>query len=426
MKSGKIKNAYRLPRRQGQPDRDVLVPDLPELRRQVLRQQVEGHVQQPAGQGRGRVLRRQAEVAGPAGVAEYDSDQEGAAILGGKAGAIIQYTGNAIKSDDPKLSKEVGKLDFAVVPKQVKALAQIGIFIHGVSASAPNKDNAITFMKWFGTDKAQLALAMAGDVPVRIKPLKDPTAVKAHRLLPTVLAQINSGAEARPRTPDWGAVESILGTELNKALVAGKGGGAALDRAATQADGVPEASGLLQLMAAQRTARARQQGAGIDRFLPYLLLAPAVLLVLAVVVYPLISGVQTSTRFYRFGAAISNVGFDQYRQASNDPLFTGARLDDAQVRHGSRRDRDAARPRAGAPVPARVAVHPRDAPRADRADGRHAGRGRHRLPPDLRIGRRALLVGLGALRRRLGRHPRQREPGLLGPRRCSTCGSGRR
>jgi multiple sugar transport system permease protein len=77
-------------------------------------------------------------------------------------------------------------------------------------------------------------------------------------------------------------------------------------------------------MAAQRTARARLQGAGLDRILPYLLLAPAVLLVLAVVVYPLISGVQTSMRFYRFGSAISNVGFDQYRQAFDDPLFTGA------------------------------------------------------------------------------------------------------
>jgi len=171
----------------------------------------------------------------PSGVAEYDSTQEGAAILGGDAGAIIQYTGNAISSDDPKVSKEVGKLDFATVPKQVKAIAQIGIFIHGVSASAPNKDNAITFMKWFATDKAQLALALAGDVPVRTKPLKNATAIKKHRLLPTVLAQLNSGAEARPRMPDWSAVELILGTELNKALVAGKGGGAALDRAATQA-----------------------------------------------------------------------------------------------------------------------------------------------------------------------------------------------
>ena len=77
-------------------------------------------------------------------------------------------------------------------------------------------------------------------------------------------------------------------------------------------------------MAVRRTARARRQGAGLDRYLPYLLLAPAVLLVLTVVVYPLISGVETSMHFYRFGNAIRNVGFSQYRQAFNDPEFTGA------------------------------------------------------------------------------------------------------
>jgi len=170
----------------------------------------------------------------PPGVAEFDSDQEGAAILGGQAAAIIQYTGNAIKSDDPKQSKEVGKLDFAVVPKQVKALAQIGIFIHGVSASAPNKDNAITFMKWFASNDAQVALARAGDVPVKIPAFSDSQAVKDHRLLPTALAQLQSGAEARPRTPDWNKVESILGTELNKALIAGSGGAAAMDSAAAE------------------------------------------------------------------------------------------------------------------------------------------------------------------------------------------------
>ena len=46
------------------------------------------------------------------------------------------------------------------------------------------------------------------------------------------LAQLNAGAQARPRTPDWSKVESIIGTELNIALAAGSGGGAALDTAA--------------------------------------------------------------------------------------------------------------------------------------------------------------------------------------------------
>jgi len=170
----------------------------------------------------------------PKGVAEFDSNQEGAAILGGEAAAIIQYSGNAIKSDDPAQSKVVGKLDFAVVPKQVSAIAQIGIFIHGVSASAPNKDNAIAFMKWFASTDAQVALARAGDLPVKSTAYADPEAVKNLRLLPVALAQLNAGAQARPRTPDWNKVESIIGTELNIALAAGSGGGAAMDTAATK------------------------------------------------------------------------------------------------------------------------------------------------------------------------------------------------
>jgi multiple sugar transport system substrate-binding protein len=170
----------------------------------------------------------------PKGVAEFDSDQEGAAILGGEAAAIIQYSGNAIKSDDPAQSKVVGKLDFGVVPKKVAAIAQIGIFIHGVSASAPNKDNAITFMKWFATNDAQTALARAGDLPVKTPAFSDAQAVKDHRLLPVALAQLNAGAQARPRTPDWSKVEAIIGEALNSALVAGSGGGAAMDTAAGQ------------------------------------------------------------------------------------------------------------------------------------------------------------------------------------------------
>jgi multiple sugar transport system substrate-binding protein len=170
----------------------------------------------------------------PPGVAAFDSNEEGAAILGGEAAAIIQYSGNALKSDDPTQSKEVGKLDFGVVPKQVKALAQVGIFIHGVSVSAPNKDNAFKFMQWFQTDAAQIALAQGGDLPVTTAAFQDPTAVQNHRLLPVALAQLNSGAEARPRTPDWSVVETILGTELNKALAAGSGGAQAMDNAAAQ------------------------------------------------------------------------------------------------------------------------------------------------------------------------------------------------
>jgi multiple sugar transport system substrate-binding protein len=167
----------------------------------------------------------------PRGVVEYDSDQEGAAILGGDAAAIIQYSGNAIKSDDPKESQVVGKLDFATVPKQEEGIAQLGIFISGVPTAAPNKENAVTFTRWFARTQSQMALARAGSLPVKRPAFEDEQAGNANRLTPVALEQIDAGVEPRPRTPDWARVEELLGVELNRALQRGSTGDG-LDRAA--------------------------------------------------------------------------------------------------------------------------------------------------------------------------------------------------
>lgn len=167
-----------------------------------------------------------------AGVVEFDSDQEGAAILGGDAGAIIQYSGNALKADDPKQTKVPGKLDFGVVPKQVKAISQMGIFIAGVPKSAPNKANAIAFLKWYTSPETQKALAEAGSIPVKRSGFA--AEKPGNRLIPVALKQLDAGSLPRPRTPDWAKVEELLGIQLNKALQAGSGGGAALDTAAGQ------------------------------------------------------------------------------------------------------------------------------------------------------------------------------------------------
>jgi multiple sugar transport system substrate-binding protein len=168
----------------------------------------------------------------PSGVVEFDSDQEGAAILGGEAGAIIQYSGNALKADDPAQTKVAGKLDFGVVPKQEKAIAQMGIFIAGVPKSAPNKANSIEFLKWYVSAETQAKLSEAGSIPVKRSAFG--IAKPGNRLIPVALQQLDAGALPRPRTPDWAKVEELLGIELNKALQAGSGGGAALDTAAKQ------------------------------------------------------------------------------------------------------------------------------------------------------------------------------------------------
>jgi len=68
----------------------------------------------------------------------------------------------------------------------------------------------------------------------------------------------------------------------------------------------------------------RRQGAGFERALPYLLLAPAVLVVLAVLVYPLWDGIKASTDFYRFGRPIESVGLENYTDLWSDPQFRNA------------------------------------------------------------------------------------------------------
>ncbi|GLS22408.1 sugar ABC transporter permease [Labrys miyagiensis] len=75
---------------------------------------------------------------------------------------------------------------------------------------------------------------------------------------------------------------------------------------------------------AVRQERGRLQGTGLDLALPYLLLAPAVLTVLGVLVYPLWDGLRASTKLYRFGSVVADVGFDNYRRLWSDDQFLNA------------------------------------------------------------------------------------------------------
>jgi multiple sugar transport system permease protein len=67
--------------------------------------------------------------------------------------------------------------------------------------------------------------------------------------------------------------------------------------------------------------RDRLQGAGLDLALPYLLLAPSVLIALAVLIYPLWDGLRASTKFYRFGRPLRDIGLDNYWRLWTDEQF---------------------------------------------------------------------------------------------------------
>jgi multiple sugar transport system permease protein len=77
-------------------------------------------------------------------------------------------------------------------------------------------------------------------------------------------------------------------------------------------------------VAALGKGRERLQGAGLDWALPYLLLAPSVVIVLAVLVYPLWDGLRASAQLYRYGRPIAFVGLDNYWRLWSDPQFLNA------------------------------------------------------------------------------------------------------
>ncbi len=72
------------------------------------------------------------------------------------------------------------------------------------------------------------------------------------------------------------------------------------------------------------SAKERMQGAGFDLALPYLLLAPSLIIVFAVLVYPLWEGIRASTKLYRYGRVIADVGVDNYVRLWSDPQFINA------------------------------------------------------------------------------------------------------
>ena len=74
-------------------------------------------------------------------------------------------------------------------------------------------------------------------------------------------------------------------------------------------------------LSAKPGIRLRLQGAGPGTALPYLLLAPSLLFVLAVLVYPLWDGVKASLYFYRYGKPLRFVGLDNYVELWTNPQF---------------------------------------------------------------------------------------------------------
>jgi len=110
----------------------------------------------------------------------------------------------------------------------------MGNWLLGIPKASKNAQAAADFIKWMLQADTQKTYAQNNGIPSRTSILKDASLTAANPYFPVLADALQAPPNWRPRTDQWNAVETILGTELNKALTGGQTGDQAATNAATQ------------------------------------------------------------------------------------------------------------------------------------------------------------------------------------------------
>ncbi len=121
---------------------------------------------------------------------------------------------------DPSASQVVGKVAFIPIPKgpSGKGVGMMGNWMLGIPKASKNGQAAADFIKWMLQADTQKIYAQNNGIPSRTSVLKDASLTDKNPYFPVLADALQAPPNWRPRTDQWNAVESILGTHLNAAL----------------------------------------------------------------------------------------------------------------------------------------------------------------------------------------------------------------
>ena len=113
-----------------------------------------------------------------------------------------------------------GKVGFQPIPKgpSGNGVGMMGNWMLGIPTGSKNQQAAADFIKWMLQADTQKTYAQNGGIPSRTSVLKDPSLQAANPYFSVLADALQAPPNWRPRTDQWNAVETIIGTELNKAL----------------------------------------------------------------------------------------------------------------------------------------------------------------------------------------------------------------
>lgn len=145
-------------------------------------------------------------------------------------GEVTDITAN------PEVSTQIENLAYIPMPAgpSGKGFGMMGNWLLGIPVAAKNGQAAADFIKWMTEKETQQIYAERGGIPSRTSILKDATLAEKNPYFTALADSLAAGPNWRPRTDQWNAVETALGTELNAALAGTKSPEDAISAAAEQ------------------------------------------------------------------------------------------------------------------------------------------------------------------------------------------------
>src|SRR2546421_3178932 len=155
------------------------------------------------------------------GAASFDAAERSQAMATGKAYQSTVWPGEITGIvEDPSVSQVKGKVAYIPIPQgpSGKGLGMMGNWLLGIPKGSKNGSAAADFIKWMlRTDNMRNYVAQGG-IPIRKSILNDASLAAANPYFKALAASFDAVPNWRPRTDQWGAVETSYGTAMNAAV----------------------------------------------------------------------------------------------------------------------------------------------------------------------------------------------------------------
>lgn len=160
---------------------------------------------------------------GPPGITGFGYDGQVNAFLEGMAAMYIDNNAIAGKVRDPEVSKVVGKVGYALHPKQKTQLSETGGFGIGIPANARNPEAAFLFIQWLTMKETDKKVVLAGGAPFRMSTFNDSELQEKFPEFKVMAEQLPyADPDWRPIIPEWGEINQIIGVAVNQVLTGEK------------------------------------------------------------------------------------------------------------------------------------------------------------------------------------------------------------